>query len=293
MSYIISIHYLIEFLIFISIIPNSIPIETTLKFFFFNGFNVIRCSDNQIQVYEQNEESTNLFTRILNCDDNQIFHTDYAGYLWNELNIICSSTHNQVHEELSVERKFDGNDEVSNELPAAKGQLGRSKKSYELQVTNNDGGETAVIKSKDQKPDNSYFEGKSKKRTIYIWFPDHPIICRIEFQGEQNNPCSSSETEQEVKDVDYACYYTPGAEQEPTIAEMIAEFKQIDEAEKPDDKKEYVLNLDRPVCISISIQLIAYSIKYSFSRNHLQMILWIRMRMMILWIRMRMMILWI
>jgi hypothetical protein len=266
MSYIISIHYLIEFLIFISIIPNSISIETKIKLAFLNGFNVIRCSDNQVQVYEQDEEPKSVLSTILNCNNKEsILHNGYAGFIWNKLEIICTSTPDQVHEELSVQRKFDGNGEVSNKLPDAEGQLDRSKEPYELQVStdDDDDGEITVIKSKDQKPDNSYFEGKSKKRTIYIWFSDHPIICRIQFQGKENNPCSS-ENDQKVENVNYACYYTPGADEKPTIEQMTAEFKQVKEAEKPDDKKVYVLNLDRPVCISISIQLIAHWMKYSF-----------------------------
>lgn len=242
MSYIISIHYLL--LIFIFVIPNSITIESQLKFFFFNGFNIIRCSDNQVQIYEQDDESKYLLTKILNCDNGaEIFDSGYVGFVWDKLKIICSSASNQVHEELHVKRMFEGH-KVKNTLPDAEGQLGQSKKSYELQVTSDDDGENTVIESKDQPANDLYFKG----RTIYIWFPGHPIICQIKFKGEESNSCSSG-TEQEIEDVNYACFYNPGADEEPTVEEMIAEFKQVDEAEKPDDKKAYVLDLEKPVCI--------------------------------------------
>jgi len=253
MSNIISIHYLLHFLIFINIIPISITIETQLQFAFLNGFNIIRCSDNQVQVYQSNSDSDLYLSTILKCDNkNDILSTGYAGFVWNKLKLICSSQLDQVHEEQFIIQTIASNKGIK-QLPDAQGQLGQSTEPYELHMEHSDDGDKTIIRSNDQPVNNGYFNKNTnpKERRIYIWFQEHPIICRIKFTGEENNPCPSQD-DQEIENVEHVCYYNPGAEEEPTIKEMEAELKQIEEAQKPDNTLIYTLNLEKPVCIHFS-----------------------------------------
>jgi hypothetical protein len=246
MSNIISINYLLQFLILIYIIPIYITIETKLEFAFLNGFNVIRCSDQQVQVYLSNDK---VLTQILECKNKKaIYNTLYTGFKWDKLELICSSDDSKVHEEQSIIRTVPG--ENIERIPDLKGQLVQSKEPYELLVEQDDADATInKISSTDQSTTDAYFNDLNERR-IYIQFPDHPIICRLKFTGEESNPCPSMNN-QEVQNVDYACYYNPGAEQEPTIEEMEAELAQIEVAEKPEDSEAYVLDLGKPVCVYI------------------------------------------
>jgi len=248
MSYIISIHFLLKFLIFIYIIPISITIESKIKFAFLNGYNVIRCSDNQVQVYEAEYNSDLVLSRVLQCDNSgEILFNGYAGYEWNTLKIICSSQSDQLHEEISITRKFYDNKGIKT-LPKILGQLGQSGELYDLNLEQHNQDE-ATIESNDQPANDEYFNKKTnlKERRIYIWFEDHPILCRVKFTGEEeDNPCSSGD-DQDVENVNYACYYTPGSEKEPSVEEMEAEFKQVEQAQKPDNTGIYVLDLEKPV----------------------------------------------
>jgi hypothetical protein len=247
MAYIISIHYLLKFLIFIYIIPIYITIESKIKFAFLNGFNVIRCSDDQVQVYESKDNSDLVLSNVLKCDNTaEILFNGYAGYHWDTLKIICSSQPGQVHEELFITRQIYDNKGIKT-LPDTAGQLGQSGKQYDLNVEQKNDDE-ATIKSNDQPANDVYFNKKTnpKERRIYIWFEDHPIICRVKFTGEDDNPCSSGD-DQDVENVNYACYYKPGSEEEPSVEEMEAEFKQVKEALKPDGTGIYVLDLEKPV----------------------------------------------
>jgi len=250
MSNIISIHYLLQFFIFIYIIPISITIETKIKFAFLNGFNVIRCSDDEIQVYQPNDNSKLYLSDILECSNKKdVLDSGYAGFKWDKLKIICSSQSDQVHEEQFITKSLDSYKGIQ-VLPDVQGQLGQLGKPYALHVEHNDDENEITIKSNDQPANDAYFNKNTdpKERRIYILFNDHPIICRIIFTGGEDNPCFSG-NDQEVEDVEHACYYNPGADEQPTINEMEAEFKQIDAAEKPDEDRTYLLHLEKPVYI--------------------------------------------
>jgi hypothetical protein len=248
MSNIISIHYLLQFLVFIYIIPVYFTLETKLKIIFLNGFNVIRCSDNQVQVYQPNGDEDVTFSEIFKCDNkDDLYYDGYSGFIWTDLTLSCSSDGDQVHEEQLVKRENPG--EVIS-LPHALGQLDQSTGLYQLLVKHAEEEDIFAIRSNEQPANDAYFVKNSdtRLRRIYIWFADHPIICRLQFTGNEDNPCPSMDNKI-VDNVDYTCYYNPGAGKAPTKDEMEAELKQIEEANKPDDSAAYVLDLNIPVCI--------------------------------------------
>lgn len=243
---IISTYYLLQFLIFIYIIPISITMESKLEFAFLNGYNVIRCSDQQVQVYRTKDK---VLTQIMQCKNkNNIYDNKYVGFKWDKLKLICSSSDSQVHEEQLITRTFPG--EKHMHIPDVVGQLSQSTDPYELQVEYDDDTKISKISSTKQSADDTYFTDNTdlKERRIYLRFQDHPIICRIKFTSEESNPCPSMNNKV-VEDVDYACYYNPGAEDVPTIEEMEAELQQVEETVKPHDSEAYVLDLEKPVCI--------------------------------------------
>ncbi|CAF4113175.1 unnamed protein product, partial [Rotaria sordida] len=231
MSNIISLYYLFQFVIFLYIIPIYITIETTIKIVFLNGLNVIRCSDHQVQVYKLPYYTGVTFNSIITCDTkDEIYSPQYTGFKWGKLKLICSSHGTKVQEEQVIIKSKNGDIQ---DIPSAKGQLGQSTELYELIVKSSLISDTRIVSS-EQPADDAYFDENTtpKERRIYIWFPDHPIICRIIFTGDENNPCPSMHN-QEIDDVDYACYYNPGADGLPTKEQMEAELKQIEET---DDK---------------------------------------------------------
>ncbi|CAF0862425.1 unnamed protein product [Rotaria sordida] len=231
MSNIISLYYLFQFVIFLYIIPIYITIETTIKIVFLNGLNVIRCSDHQVQVYKLPYYTGVTFNSIITCDTkDEIYSPQYTGFKWGKLKLICSSHGTKVQEEQVIIKSKNGDIQ---DIPSAKGQLGQSTELYELIVKSSLISDTRIV-SREQPADDAYFYENTtpKERRIYIWFPDHPIICRIIFTGDENNPCPSMHN-QEIDDVDYACYYNPGADGLPTKEQMEAELKQIEET---DDK---------------------------------------------------------
>ena len=86
MSYIISICYLLGLVIFISILPIYLTIETQIKVVFMNGLNVVRCSDNQVQVYQLADFGEQVISTTVTCDTkNEIYYNQYIGFTWNEI----------------------------------------------------------------------------------------------------------------------------------------------------------------------------------------------------------------
>ncbi|CAF3829482.1 unnamed protein product [Rotaria sp. Silwood1] len=212
-------------------IPIYITIETQIKIVFLNGLNVIRCSDNEIQVYKLPYYTSTSFKSIITCSTKDVVYSKkYTSFKWGKLKLICSFYNSQVREEQVVTKSKNGD---IKDIPPVKGQLGQSTASYELEIKSSLISDTKIVSSK-QPANNAYFDENTipKERRIYIWFPGHPIICRIVFTGEDDNPCPSMDN-QEVDDVSYACYYNPGGDEEPTTAQMEAELKQIEET---DDK---------------------------------------------------------
>ncbi|CAF2572478.1 unnamed protein product [Rotaria sp. Silwood2] len=247
MSNIISVHYVVQFLIFIYIIPIYITIETKIKIVFLNGLNVIRCSDNEVQVYTLPYYTSISFRDLITCGTkDEIYSQKYTGFKWGKLKLICSYDNTQVREEQVVVKSKNGD---IKDVPSAKGQLGQSTELYELEIKSSFIFDTRIVSSK-QPANDAYFDENTvpKERRIYIWFPDHPIICRIIFTGDDDNPCPSMDN-QDIDDVSYACYYNPGTNKEPTAALMEAELKQIEEADEKPSTNAYVLELEIPVCI--------------------------------------------
>lgn len=247
MSIISSFHYLLQFLSFIYIIPVSFTFHDKIQFIFLNGLNVIRCSDNQVQVYKLNSGSELALSQILQCDNrNELYFKGYPGFEWDKLKIVCTSQSGYVHEEQYIKKMFDGHGGID-QLSDLVGKLDYSGPSYGLKVTNTSDEYVTIIKSEDQPVNDKYYNENTKQRRIYIQFKDNAIICRIVFIGEEDNPCSS--VNDQVEYVQHACYYNPRAQEHPTIQEMEAELKQVEDTRAPNDDEFYVLDLEKSVCI--------------------------------------------
>ena len=103
----ISLHYLL----LISLIPISLTIKTRLKIFFLNGLNIIRCSENQVQVYQAADDYEKNLDTIIQCDNkSEFFNNQYAGFVWKNFKIVCTSSPGQVHEEQYIQRVTAGHD---------------------------------------------------------------------------------------------------------------------------------------------------------------------------------------
>lgn len=249
MCNIICVHSSLKFLIFINIISTSVCIEPRIKIAFLNGLNLVRCSEDRLQVYQLADDSESVISDVVKCGKIKDLYDSYAGFIWGNLKLICSDDNSEVHEEQSIELKLYGED--IRKIPDIQGQLDQSTDPYEFTVKQSAGEDLDKVVSDNQPANDEYFNKneKSKSRTIYIWFPDHPIACRIRFTGTVDNPCPTMH-DMNVDDVDYLCYYNPGADELPTKNEIEAEFKQFQAAVKPDDAEAYVLNLRKPVCLN-------------------------------------------
>lgn len=242
---IISVNYLLRLVIFIYIISICSAIEKQIKIAFMNGLNVIRCSENQVQVYELKDIMGKVISTIVECDRrNEIYYNKYIGLEWNALKLICSSDNDKVREEQTITRVIPGDIDFISDV---KGQLDQSTDSYELEFEDTLSNNVKTMVSSEQLADSTYFKAdrSPKQRTIYVWFPNHPIICRLRFLSDEDNPCPS--LHEKSVDANYACYYYPGATALPTKEQMEAELKQIEETDKPDDTEAYVLDLTIPV----------------------------------------------
>ncbi|CAF1117141.1 unnamed protein product [Rotaria magnacalcarata] len=216
-----------------------------------NGLNIVRCSDNQVQVYQLADVDKQVISTTVTCDrKGEIYYNQYIGFTWNELKLICSSDDSEVHEEQTIERLIPGYIEF---ISHVEGQLDQSTEPYVLEINQEATKVMGTIISSEQAADTTYFNENTtpKERRIYIWFPDHPIICRLIFTSDEDNPCPSMHAKV-LDDTNYACYYNPGAEEKPTIEQMEAELKQVAEADsEPDNPEAYVLDLPIPDSASI------------------------------------------
>ncbi|CAF3763243.1 unnamed protein product [Adineta steineri] len=248
MFYIISNNYLLQFiLIFIYIFPTYTTIEPKLELVFLNGLNVIRCSDKQVQVYENSDK---FLKNILTCDNkDDIYTPNYASFNWTELTLICASDDSTVHEEqiIKIEQYGTKYSQIPNNVES---QLSRSGPLYQWNVQHDTSSQSDILKSDEQDVNNTYFDPSTVpgERRIYIWFPGNGIICRLIFTSNQPDPCPSMHN-QPVNDVKYACYYNPGAEDEPTIEEMEAELEQVENEPRPPGTDTYVLDLNKPIIV--------------------------------------------
>ncbi|CAF4781630.1 unnamed protein product [Rotaria socialis] len=142
---------------------------------------------------------------------------------------------------------------MSRAISHVEGQLDQSTEPYVLEINQEATNVMGTIISSEQAADTTYFNENTtpKERRIYIWFPDHPIICRLIFTSDEDYPCPLMHAKV-LDDTNYACYYNPGAEEKPTIEQMEAELKQVAEADsEPDDPEAYVLDLPIPDSASI------------------------------------------
>ena len=253
MSNLVSIDYLLQLFTLIYIIPVSITIENSIKFSFLNGLNVVRCSDDQLQVYRLGSDSNKVISELVTCNNkDEIYSNQYVGFKWSELRVICSKDNTQVHVEQYIEVKLYGTELA--DMPTAASQLDQSTEFYNLQIEYDD--DTHIIKliTSGQAANEAYFSehDEIKEKTIYIWFPDHPILCRLKFTSDEENPCPSM-ADQNVDNVKYACYYNPGTEETVTVTEMEAELKQVEQAGALSDEEAFVLDLSKPVCIECQL----------------------------------------
>ena len=254
MSNLVSFDYLLRLFTFIYIIPISIMIEDEIQYAFLNGLNVVRCSNDELQVYRQERDAQKIkvISELVICDNwEDIYLDEYVGFLWRELKVICSTDNTRVHVEQDIEIKFYGRPGVQLEVPIFTSKFDQSTEFYDVQHEYDASTHTIKLITNDQAANEAYFSenNETKEKTIYIWFQDHPILCRVKFTGGvEKNPCPSM-ADRYVGSVNYACYYNPGTEEMITVAEMEAELKQAEEAGASMNEEAFMLNLTKPVCV--------------------------------------------
>ena len=240
----------VQFLVFLSILALVTALDPFMPVVFMNGLNVIRCSDQQLQVYQLPQNSKDKFDTVLECPDpDSIFDGRYTEFKWTNLNLTCDENNGPVtiQEEQFVET-ISTNGPV-NHLPAVSvhvNQLLPLADGFSVPVDTNLG----KIRIKTKLDDVKYFTetDEGKKRIIYLLFSNYKLICVITFPVVDENVCLSMNN-QDVANAEHSCYYTPLFDHAPTVEEMQAEFAQLKNTKAFDSTKNSVLiNLPLPVC---------------------------------------------
>ncbi|CAF0759535.1 unnamed protein product [Adineta ricciae] len=239
----ISVYHDLQFLIFICILPIYSLTQAELNFVFLNGYNVIRCSNTQIQVYSTKNE---VLSKILTCDDkDKLKYENNAGYDWGSLTVECSADNAYVIEKQAIERVHAAKDKENFTSFNAAAELKlpcQSVTQYNVEDEKVSEDER-VLTFKHELASNSYFAeiNGEKQRTIFIQFPIDATICKIVIRGTKD-PCPVDPNDMKVT---HHCYYNPHGSL-PTREDMEAELYQITQIQPPVVQKKFVMNLGRP-----------------------------------------------
>ena len=239
------VYHNLQFLIFICILSIRSLAQAELNFVFLNGYNVIRCSDTQIQVYSTNGV---LLSNILTCDDkDKLKYENNAGYDWGSLTIECSADDTYVIEKQAITRVHaakDNEDFTSFNVLAELKLPCQPVTQYDVEDEKVSEDER-VLTFKHDLANNPYFAeiNGEKQRTIFIQFPIDATICKIVIRGTKE-PCPVDPNDIKVS---HYCYYNPGGSLS-TREDIEAELYQIAQTQSPVGQKKFVVNLDRPVC---------------------------------------------
>ncbi|CAF1255053.1 unnamed protein product [Adineta ricciae] len=221
----------LQFLIFICILPIYSLAQAELNFVFLNGYNVIRCSDKQIQVYSTDNE---LLSKILACDDkDKLKYENNAGYEWGSLTAECSADNAYVIEKQVIKRVHAAKDKEHFTSFNASAEL----KLPCQPVTQYDVEDEKVLEDerllifKHELANNAYFAeiNGEKQRTIFIQFPIDATICKIVIRSTKE-PCPVDPNDMKVT---HHCYYNPGGSL-PTREDIEAELYQIAQVQPHD-----------------------------------------------------------
>ena len=229
---------------------------TTIKYAFLNGLNMIRCSDNQLQIYQSSDGSGIFLNQDITCANKDAFLDDgYTGLVWDRLTLLCVDSSAGVREEQTIFSRFGY--KISEALDHIEGQLGRSNTLYPLNLDTKHSDNEAIISSINSYPVNSYYIENDAARIIYMRFMNQPMICRLTFTKNSKTLCDE-EKRREIDDAEYVCYTDIDASGPPSSAQLEAELDEINSVDILDDKDAFLLEKKRPVCLDFcSIELIA------------------------------------
>ena len=246
MSHIISLY---SSLVFLLIHSGCLSVKDQLRIVFFNGFNIIRCSDDQVQVYDYEVGKLDFIDDTLICPTkDKIKNLLYIGLLWKKVILVCSSNGSQVHEEIYLQKIIPSYTIVG--LPEVISQVDPSTPPAISQVEEVDSTNLLYRIITDEQSTTAWSSthtSKGEQHIVYFWFDDYTVICRVVYSTQESNPCPSPLHEQEANVTDATCFYDPNADHVPTITEFELELNQVDAAEKPTGDNKYLLDLDIPV----------------------------------------------
>ena len=251
----------ISLIIFLHVIPRAFSMESILRLAFLNYQNIIRCDDTQIQYYYGSIETPALLRVHLKCDSkDDIFDNYYHGYVWDTIELECSSDKQYVHERISIIWKLRGLVADIYKLPDPIARILNSNELYNLTRTENNE-DSIVFKSNAQLVENLFDD--SLYRSIFLSFPNHPIICCLSYRIKSGEPCDDEPVQ--IVAQPSTCYYNPTDNKEPSVEQWLAEFHQFMTATHPEDEDSYVLNLPKPVN---EIDRLEFVFHFDFSDNN-------------------------
>ena len=233
----------ISLIIFLHVIPRAFSMENILRLAFLNYQNIIRCDDTQIQYYYGSIETPALLRVHLKCDSkDDIFDNYYHGYVWDTIELECSSDKQYVHERISIIWKLRGLVADIYKLPDPIARILNSNELYNL-TRMREKENSIVFQSNEQLVENLF--GNPQKRNIFLSFPNYPIMCCLSYDIKPDWSCDNEPVQ--IIDKTIICYYNPTDNKEPSVEQWLAEVRQFMDAERPKDKDSYVLNLPKPV----------------------------------------------
>ena len=236
-------------LLFLLIQSGCLSVKNQLRIVFFNGFNLIRCSDHQVLVYDYEVGNLDFIDETLICPNKQtIINNQYMGLLWTRLVVACSSDGDHLHEEIYVEKVIPGS--AMQDLPKVISQVDASTSPADSDAINVDT-QNLVYKlvTGDQLTTawSSTHSTNNNEHVVYIWFEEHTVICRIVYSTSATDPCPSPLHEFEPEIVNETCFNDPNADHVPTVTELELELDQVAVANKSTNAHKYLLDLDIPV----------------------------------------------
>jgi len=251
----------ISLIIFLHVIPRAFSMENTLRFAFVNYRNIIRCDDEHIQYYYAPIETSVVLNGDLKCrNKDDFFDTNYNGYAWDTIELECSSDKQYVYEKIRITWRIKGNVADIYKLPDPIARILNSNELYNLTRTENNE-DSIVFKSNAQLVENLFDD--SLYRSIFLSFPNHPIICCLSYRIKSGEPCDDEPVQ--IVAQPSTCYYNPTDNKEPSVEQWLAEFHQFMTATHPEDEDSYVLNLPKPVN---EIDRLEFVFHFDFSDNN-------------------------
>ena len=235
----------VQFLTFLLLTVVSMTMANFIKLAFVDGLNLIRCSDNQLQVHQSSSGWGVDLNEDMQCNNKEhILDKNHVQLRWDTLTLRCLSSEYEMREEQEIGR-IRGY-KLHKILTDVEGHLSRSKDVYKLNMAIEDDGWSVKIVSEAHALGEPYFTENSAARIIYMGFLKHPTICRIVILGSDAKLCKDGEN-RVIDDAEYICYTDAWMDDPPSPAQFQAELEQMDQTELWQNRHEYLLEIGRPV----------------------------------------------